>query len=87
MKLNYPLLTAHERVVLGEFKQTYTRLLVAHFKALQAGQLPTGFDQLVIRVNTLERQLPPSVAYSCRKAIDLAWDPSLREAYEGKRAG
>jgi hypothetical protein len=81
IQMNYPLLDKHERQVLNEYKQTYTRLLVQFYKAQQTGQLPPGFDLLVISVNTLERQLPALVAFSARKHIDLAWDPSLADAY------
>ena len=81
MKINYPLMTAHEREVLVEFKRSYTRLLVAFLKAVKEGQTPVGYEALVITVNNLERQLPPSIAFSARKHIDLMWDPALAEAY------
>jgi hypothetical protein len=81
VKMNYPLLTAHERTVLCEYKRTYTRLLLEFLKAVQNGNTPVGYEALVIKCNNLEQQLPPSVAFSARKHIDLAWDPSLAEAY------
>lgn len=88
-KIQYPLMSAHERTVLTQFKRTYTRLLLEFYKARMNGQLPAAYGELVISVNTLERQLPPEIAFSARKQIDLVWDPSIREAYEAtsKRAG
>lgn len=81
IQMNYPMMTAHERKVLVEYKRTYTQLLVSFLKAVQNGNTPVGYEALVIKCNNLEQQLPPTIAFSARKHIDLAWDPSLAEAY------
>jgi hypothetical protein len=81
IQMNYPMLTPHERTVLCEYKRSYTKLLVEFLKAVQNGNTPVGYEALVIKCNNLEQQLPPTVAFSARKHIDLAWDPSLAEAY------
>lgn len=88
IKMNYPMMSEHERKALNAYKQTYTRLLVAYSKAVADGSTPVGYEQLVIEVDNLGQQLPPSIAFSARKHIDLIWDPTIREAYEGvKRTG
>jgi hypothetical protein len=86
--MNYELMTADDRRNLTEFKAAYTTLLSEFVKAKQAGHLPVGYGDLVVKVNELERQLPPEIAFSARKHIDLAWDPSIAEAYglERRRA-
>lgn len=83
--MNYEMMTAEDRRLLVEFKRAYTRLLVEFLKAKQAGHLPVGYGDLVVKVNELERQLPPEIAFSARKHIDLAWDPALAEAYGQER--
>ncbi len=85
VKINYPMMTSHERTALTEYKRTYTQLLVAFLKAVQNGNTPVGYEALVIKVHNLEQQLPPCISFSARKHIDLAWDPALAEAYGEER--
>ena len=90
LKSKYPMMTPDQVTLLTNYKRTYTRLLVAFLKAKHEGHTPVGYENLVIEVNNMERDLPPSIAFTARKQIDMIWDPSIREAYEGsdkRRAG